>query len=368
MSGKQMTKRSHGTGTVTAYKDGHQIKWSTPEGDRVSKVLRPSTRRQAETELRKILASMDSGTWVDERKGSITFDTMVTDWMALREPQVTHTTFINYRSLLKTTIMPTFGGKKLNAITPRQIDIWWANHAHHEVTRRNAGYVLKGILNQAVEWNLLSASPYKVKNSGKDASAQRPTWSVEEFDVVLAHVAPFYRPALEVMFAGHFRLGELIALNGSDVRGGMVSTTKQRTSVGYTTDTKYGQHKRIALLERGREALASMPAVIGDAPLFRGERAARMPRRSLQNAWNAGVSAAGFENFHVHDIRHIGLSLVAEAGASEKVVQQRAGHSSATSTRRYMHTSQRQHADAVEKVDALVSRLAGRAAPLKDAL
>lgn len=357
MSGQNMTKRSHGTGTVVEYKDGYQLKWSLPDGGRSSKVLRPATKKQAEAELRKILSALDTGTWVDERRGTMTFDAMAADWLALRENQVTHTTFVNYKSLLKTAILPTFSGKKLNTITRRQIDIWWSNHATHKVTRRNAGYVLKGILEQAVEWGILTVSPYAVKGAGKDASVQRPTWSVEEFDAVLAHVDPFYKAALEVMFAGHFRLGELIALNGSDVRNGMVSTTKQRTGAGYTANVKYGQRKRIELLERGRKALASRPRVIGDAPLFPGERAARMPRRSLQDAWNAAVLAAGYADFHVHDVRHISLSLVAEAGASEKVVQQRAGHSSANSTRRYMHTSQRQHAEAVERVDALVAKL-----------
>ncbi|WP_441004768.1 tyrosine-type recombinase/integrase [Microbacterium sp. CFBP 8794] len=82
-----------------------------------------------------------------------------------------------------------------------------------------------------------------------------------------------------------------------------------------------------------------------------------MPRNSLRDAWKEAVVVAGLENFRVHDLRHVGLSLVAEAGASEKVVQQRAGHASATSTRRYMHTNARQHAEAVEKVDALVARL-----------
>lgn len=82
-----------------------------------------------------------------------------------------------------------------------------------------------------------------------------------------------------------------------------------------------------------------------------------MPRRSLQDTWNNAVIAAGLENFHAHDIRHIGLSLVAEDGASERVVQERAGHASATSTRRYLHSNERMHADAVEKVDALVSKL-----------
>jgi len=56
-----MAKRSHGTGTVTAYKDGHQFKWSTPEGGRGSKVFRPSTRPQAERELRRILTEVEKG-------------------------------------------------------------------------------------------------------------------------------------------------------------------------------------------------------------------------------------------------------------------------------------------------------------------
>ncbi|MCM3615783.1 site-specific integrase [Microbacterium enclense] len=352
-----MDKRAHGQGQVTPYRDGFRIRWSLPDGGRSSKVIRPANRKKAEDELRKILSALDSGSWVDERRGTMTFDAMAADWLALRESQVTHTTFVNYKSLLKTTILPTFGGRKLNTITRRQIDIWWSKTAAHKVTRRNAGYVLKGILEQAVEWNILTVSPYAVKGAGKDASVQRPTWSVEDFDAVLVHVDPFYKAALEVMFSGHFRLGELVALNGSDVRGGMVSATKQRTGMGYTADVKYGQRKRIKLLERGRDALAGRPRVIGDAPLFPGERAERMPRRSLQDAWNTAVKAAGFTDFHVHDIRHISLSLVAEAGASEKVVQQRAGHSSATSTRRYMHTSARQHAEAVERVDALVARL-----------
>jgi len=58
------------------------------------------------------------------------------------------------------------------------------------------------------------------------------------------------------------------------------------------------------------------------------------------------------EKFHIHDIRHIDLSLIAETGQDRKVIQQRARHASATSTDRYIHTTKRQHEKAVEDVDA----------------
>lgn len=356
-----MKKRSHGQGTVEEYRDGHRLKWTTPEGGRGSKVYRPSSRSQAERELRRILTEVEKGEHQDDRRGSVTFDAFFKDWLALREMEVKPSTYNNLVSIHRTMLSPTFGTKKLNTITRRSVDVWWAKHSIHPVQRRNSYYALRGALEQAVDWGLLSASPCKVKDPGKDVSVKRPTWGVEDFDTVLAHVDEFYRPAIEVMFSAHLRLGELIALDWSDVsRDGMISVTKQRLGLGFTADTKTGQHKRIKLLQRGTDALQALPRGFGNTPVFPGERAARMPRRSLQNAWSDAVTAAGLENFHVHDVRHIGLSLVAEAGASERIVQERAGHASATSTRRYLHSNERMHADAVEKVDALVSKLQQR--------
>ncbi|MGN7968042.1 tyrosine-type recombinase/integrase [Microbacterium sp. 22296] len=357
-----MDKRSHGQGQITAHKDGFRLRWSTPEGGRSSKVLRPATRRQAEQELRRILAEVDKGEHQDDRRGSVTFDDFWRDWLALRELEVKPSTYKNLVSIHRTMLSPTFGNRKLNTITRRSVDVWWAQHSNHPVQRRNSYYALRGALEQALDWGLLTVSPCKVKDPGKDVSVKRPTWGVEDFDAVLAHVDPFYRPALEVMFAGHLRLGEVIALDWADVsRDGMITVTKQRLGMGFTADTKTGQHKRIRLLQRGTDALQALPRGFGSTPLFAGERAERMPRRSLQDAWNDAVTAAGLENFHVHDVRHIGLSLVAEAGASERVVQERAGHASATSTRRYLHSNERMHADAVERVDALVAKLREKA-------
>lgn len=353
-----MSKRAHGTGTITPYKDGFQLKWSTPEGGRGSRVVKPATRRQAEQELRRILAEVDRGEHRDERQGTVSFDAFFQDWLAMREKEVKPSTYKNLVSLHKTVLSPTFGSKKLNTITRRSVDLWWAKHSSHPVTRRNAYYALKGSLDQAVKWGLLASSPVEPRGRGRDVSRKRPDWQVADFDAVMDHVDPFYRSALEIMFSAHLRLGELIALDWADVtRAGVITVTKQRLGLGFTADTKTGQHKRIQMLQRGVDALQALPRGIGSTPLFPGERATRMPRRSLQDAWNDAASAAGFVNFHVHDIRHIGLSLVSEAGAPERVVQERAGHASATSTRRYLHSNERMHADAVQKVDALVSRL-----------
>jgi len=199
----------------------------------------------------------------------VTFDGFFSDWLAIREMEVKPSTYKNLVSINKTMLSPTFGTKKLNPITRRSVDNWWAKHSTHPVQRRNSYYALRGALEQAVDWGMLSASPCKVKDPGRDVSKKRPTWGVEDSDAVLAHVAPFYRPAIEVMFAGHLRLGELIPLDWSDVsRDGMLTVTKQRLGLGITADTKTGQHKRIRLLQRRADALQALPRGFGATPVF----------------------------------------------------------------------------------------------------
>lgn len=158
------------------------------------------------------------------------------------------------------------------------------------------------------------------------------------------------------MFAAHLRIGELIALDGSDYKDGSLSVSKQRIAAGLTTDTKSGEHGVTGLLERGQRALEARPRVIETTPLFAGERGARITRLALRNAWLKACDAVGIEDFHLHDIRHIGLTLVAEV-APMKVVQERARHRSPTSTQRYLHADTRVHVEAVQKVDDLIRRI-----------
>ncbi|MBD8477694.1 tyrosine-type recombinase/integrase family protein [Microbacterium sp. CFBP 8794] len=231
--------------------------------------MRPATKTQAERELRRILGEVEKGEHQDDRRGSVTFDAFFEDWLTLRELEVKPSTYKNLQSIHRAVLSPTFGPKKINAITRKSVDLWWAKHKVHPVQRRNSYFALKGAMDQAVDWGLITVSPCQVKHPGKDESKDRPTWSVEEFDAVLAHVPEFYRPVILIMFAGHLRLGEVIALNWSDVtREGVVTVTKQKTGLGFTADTKTGQHKRIQLLQRGVDALQTLPGGFGSTPFL----------------------------------------------------------------------------------------------------
>jgi integrase len=343
---------NYGDGSVTRHGGGFRLRWSQ-DGKRRSKVVKGMTERQARAHLREIQAGLIPEPEPTTKR--VRFDAFAAEYLAAREPLVAVGTYCNWVSLLRGPLKP-FERLTLDQLDQRTVDLWWGRQGLHPVNRRNAWFLLRKLMRMAVRWGHLPSWNVVIDNAGRDVSTPRPDWTVADFDVVLAEVPDFYRAPIEVLFSGHLRLGELIALNGSDYRDGVVTVTKQRTAQGLTTGTKTDQVKSIKLLDRGVQALAARPGVIGSAPLFAGERAERITRQAIQKSWTKACAAAGRENFHLHDLRHVSLSLVAEV-APLKVVQQRAGHASPTSTQRYMHADKRQHAEAVEKVDELLRRI-----------
>lgn len=364
-------KRPYGSGSIRKYKDGHRLSWRDDNGIRGSEVFRPSTPKQAERRLMEIQTDVARGTYVKptrvaavavdpvdtaESHEIITFADLWREHLAQQEVAVKHSSYRGYVTYGRTSLK-AFMTKDLTEIDQRLVEIWWRSQKAHAVNRRNSYFQLRKAFRLAVRWGILPAVPFEIENSGRDASVRRPTRTIEDVDAVLAKLPEFYRGAVEVQLSGHVRISELIALTGSDYRDGWISVTKQRYPSGVVADTKRGQHKRIELLERGKQAMAGRPRVIGSAPLFPGERGPRMTHQAYRNAWNKAVAAAGLENFRTQDLRHVGLTLVS-GEASPVVVQERAGHASFTSTRRYLHADARQHAEAVEKANAALRRIA----------
>jgi len=346
--------RSKGAGSVEAFKDGHRLRWTNADGERHSVVFRPSKKREAEARLRELQAGR-----VPEPEPSpkrVLFLDFVQEYLAYREPDLAIGTVRNIRSMLNTTLK-SFEKLTLDQLDQRKIDFWWSRHAAQPVQRRNSFFALRAMMKVAYRWGYIPKWQVEIDGAGRDVAKPRPAFEVADMDKVLQHLPEHYRPIVLVIFAGHLRLGEAIGLDAQDYdrKTGVITVTRQRTKEGSTSQTKTGQHKRIKLLQRGIDALDSIPARIA-GPLFPGVKAERMPRKSLQDAWESAREAAGLPDLRLHDVRHIGLSLVNEV-AGIVVAQERAGHASSTSTRRYLHTSARVHEEAVERLDALIRRI-----------
>lgn len=352
------TKNGNGEGSLVRHGDGWRLRWSLENGSRRSKVVGKMTERAAKALLRQIITDAERGLdpYPEPTKKTLLTD-FVPEYLAFREHDMARGSWLNLKSIMKAHILPEFGHLAMDQVTQRRVDLWWASYAAHPVQRRNVFFALQKMMKTAKKWNVVPEVLFQIEGAGRDAAKPRPVFEVCDLDAVLSHLDPFYRPAVEVLLAGHMRLGELIALNADDYdrRTGKLRVERQKTKDGLTTETKTRQKKDVILMERGQLALERLPARIS-GPLFPGKRADRITRLGLRNAWNSARTEAGFPDMHLHDVRHVGLSLVAEV-AGIIVAQERAGHASSTSTRRYLHTSARVHEEAVARLDELVRRI-----------
>lgn len=344
-----MTRTRKQGGTVRRLTSGRWQALVDTGGRRVSIDSTFATEQEAHDALRKAVIESDSGTFHPKRAVP-QFKDFASREVRLRD--VRSRTKQGYESLLRTSLLPWFGNRSLDQITIGDLKVWWSIQSERPVNRRNAYFLLRSIMSAAVDERLIDLSPCRIKDAGKDAAEKRPTWSISDYRTVLTHVSDEVRPALEMLFSSHNRLGELIGLNASDYEQvtGIVHVTKQYS--GWPTKT--GQHKHIRLLQSGVDAMTTYLAAsprIGNAPLFTGPKGGRLPAATLRKAWSTACAVAGLENFHLHDLRHIGLTLCAQSGASLKDIQYRAGHASVQAAMRYQHNDAERDAEVAAMVD-----------------
>ncbi|MBB5120827.1 integrase [Streptomyces eurocidicus] len=79
------------------------------------------------------------------------------------------------------------------------------------------------------------------------------------------------------------------------------------------------------------------------ARLFTGPRGGRITTAILRDAthWDEVVVRLGYEHLRRHDLRHTGLTWMADAGIPVHVLREIAGHGAITTTQRYLHPDRR---------------------------
>lgn len=115
--------------------------------------------------------------------------------------------------------------------------------------------------------------------------------------------------------------------------------------------TKGKRARTVPLIEEVRELVQQRMAAVNrdpDARLFVGPRGGRITTAVLRDAtgWDEVVSKLGYEHLRRHDLRHTGLTWMADAGVPVHHLRKIAGHGSLTTTQRYLHPDRQSVTDA----------------------
>ena len=335
------SRRKRRFGSVRRLPSGqYQARYRGPDG-----ILRPAdstfpAKTDAEIWLSAKEAEIREGEWIDPDAGAVLVADYGAAWIDER-PGLRPKTVTLYRYLLRSHIAPHFQGITIARITLARVRRWrktMLDSGVSAVTAAKAYRLLRAILNTAVDDGLIRRNPCRITGAGSEDSPERPVLTVTQVYALADVIGPRYRALVLLATFASLRWAELAALRPEDI-------DLDACTVRVTRQIIYqdgGGHSFAPPKTRGGRRIVSFPDLI--APDLREHLDALGPAAVLvfsspgnaplrhsnfyRRAWMPALKTLGLEGIHLHDLRHTGNQLSAEAGANLCELMERMGHDS----------------------------------------
>ena len=280
-------------------------------------------------------------------------------------------------------VLPTLGHLAVRMIShgvvDRAVHSWIADGCSRS-TVKNSLAILVRVLEQAARDGIIDRNPAKV--TGWQREYQRaedelddprllalPDWEAltRLADAVMEQSADKFAGWGDVViFAActAARIGEVSGVRKGDIdRERWIWTVRRQTTPGpgglIDKATKGKRARKVPIIEEARDLVARRLDAVGepDARLFTGPRGGRITTAVFRDAthWDDVVLQLGYEHLRRHDLRHTGLTWMADAGVPVHVLRKIAGHGSLTTTQLYLHPDEQSITDAGDAFSAHIS-------------
>ena len=285
-----------------------------------------------------------------------------------KESELKQRTIRNKRYMIEQHIIPTMGGKSMDAITPADI-IQWQNgiraKGFKETYQRMLQNQMTALFTHAVRIYDLKDNPCtKVKRMGKaDADKkQLQFWTLDEFNQFIKtfEEGSKYHTLFDLLFYSGCRIGEALALTAGDI-----DITNRRISITKTyfrhkgkdeiTEPKTQESIRTVvipefLVEELKAYMESMYKLPIDERIF-----AVVPE-AVQHVIKSHADKAKIKRIRVHDLRHSHCAYLIHLGIQPMIIKERLGHKDIRIT---LNTYGHLYPSEQEKVADMLNQMAG---------
>lgn len=269
-------------------------------------------------------------------------------------------------SRLLNTKLKQFHHKKLDEITAAEVADWWANATHHgQRTSSSKAYkLLSAVLRRAVDEELLTTNPCKVKGAQTAATGRVvmvPT--PEEVNAISQAINPRFSEFVLLKAYAGLRFGEItelrrkdltkvdkLAPNGELIACYEINVSRAVTLVGADhIVAKPKSRASIRRIEVTSRLTSSIEQVLSRIPanpealLFPSPTGEHQRHDVFMNSWNPALKRSGLSdsNFTPHSLRHFAGTQLAKAGANIAEIKNWLGDSSTSAVMRYVHPTNR---------------------------
>jgi integrase len=280
-------------------------------------------------------------------------------------------------------VVPTLGHLPVRMIANGAVDravYGWIADECSKSTVKNSVAVLVRVMEQALRDGIIDRNPAKVTGWQRQyqlaedelddpRSLALPSWeSLVHLaaELVARSFGNYTGWGDVVMFAAATaaRIGEVSGVRAGDIDAATwLWTVRRQTTPGpgglIDKGTKGKRARTVPLIEEIRPMIGArlLAASDVDARLFTGPKGGRISTAVLRDAthWDEVVTRLGYEHLVRHDLRHTGLTWMADAGVPVHVLRKIAGHGSLSTTQRYLHPDQGSYEDAGAALSAHLS-------------
>jgi integrase len=327
-----------------------------------------ATETEADQFLTMVEADLRRGTWFDTTIGNIRLQVYAPQWIAERPVELQPRTLEIYDGLLRNHIYPTFGRTYLSRITSAAVRTWHASLRDKgvgTVTVAKAYRLLKGILNTAVEHELIAKNPCRLRYAGVERTPERKPPSIDEVALIADAIEPRYRLLVVLGAWSELRWGELAALSRQriDRLHGVIHVVESMVQLGggkrFIGPPKSAAGRRTVAVPPHvwPEIEAHLATYVGPEPtalVFTKASGVSLDRTNFHTMWRRATVASGVPDYHFHDLRHLAATLAAVSGATTRELMHRMGHSSMRAALIYQHATEDRDLAIAEAMSRLV--------------
>ena len=348
------------------------------------------SKREAQAELSRILAEIDTGGFVDA--GNITVAEYYERWLGHVATKTSAKTHERYEEIFRLGIAPKLGSIKLSSLRPIHIQTLYSEALKSGKARRTGGglsartvlhyhRILSQGLKQAVKWQLLARNPADAVEPPRPEQREMLVLDGDQIAQLIDAVTgtTLYMPTLLAVTTG-MRRGEILALRWSniDLDRGMLSVTQtleksRKGGLNFKQPKTKRSRRNITLppiatraLRKHRVESAKISLSLGCGWNENGLVCARLDGspinpNTLTSGFASLVRRTDIPKVTFHGLRHTHATQLFKEGVHPKIVQERLGHSTiAVTLDLYSHVVPGMQEDAAMKVDRALRAALGR--------
>lgn len=347
-------RRGHNEGTVyyVEARDRWVAEISIGPGKR--KKFYCKTKQEAIRKKNEALRELERGTLVTAPQQKL--KDYIVEWLEdVHKPTLRLSSYVKYKKLLKSYILPELGDIQLQKLAPQHVQSLYSTMGKQGLSPKTINSVhglLHKALDNAVRWDLVSRNVCDLVTSPRIVKRKIMPLTLDQarklLDTAKGHRLEEF---LILAVVSGMRRGELLALRWSDIdfdqRVFLVHRTVDYIAhyghVETEPKTKSGV-RRIMLpvfmaeiLQRYRVEQLKQRLKVGDAwedmdLVFCDLKGGYINSRYLLVLFKRLLVASGLPHMHFHDLRHSAATLLMSMGVNIKVIQELLGHSDIVTT------------------------------------